>query len=562
MKKLLLLSALLPLFACSGSSGGGGSGSGSGPSGLDLLLTDAPADDLLYLRAEVQSFALVRADGSTTANLLGGSVSVDLLALDGVFEWLATGPLPAGTFSGVRVAFDGFGFEAADASGAPVAITATASTLDASFSAPLVADAGGYARVEVDFDLLASLQGEVTSGSLLLTPSGTAAASSGDDGIAIDEVKGTVVSFQPGTGALVLDAFADGDLAVPLGEIDVSVTSTTLLVDDDGSVFGSQDAFFGALVAGATLLEVHGNLVAGTVTATKIEIEDTFGSGGDVIVELRGKVVGHAPGVSLSLLIQEIKKGASIALPVLAGLGDPAAVTVGILPSTHFFLDDSQPTTEASLAVGQTVKVKFVDFASGPFPAFKVEIQNALPRFEGFITDVSGLPSEFVMHLRPSDPAILSGAVASTSTDVLVQIDGAGILLKVDDKPALTASDLLVGLKVEVLATLSGPPTAPVLDAGKVKVFAGRLDGALVSSKAPGAPSFTTFGGELKDPFGGGISAGPLTVQVEPGCAFDGDVESQSAFFAFGGALEVEVFGIGSGQPGEIRAFVVKSKTD
>jgi hypothetical protein len=561
MNKTLLLAALLPLCACSGGSGGSGD-PGSGATGFDLLLTDAPADDLLYLRADVTSLALEREDGTFTPSLLAAPLTVDLLALDGVFEWLATGPLPAGTYTGARVGFDGFGFEAADAAGAPVAITATSATLAAPFAAPVVAGADGYVRVDVDFDLLASLTGDVASGTLLLTPSGSASTSPGDDGVAIDEIKGTVTSFQAGAGAIALAAFADGDLAVPLGAVDVTVTPGTLLVDDDGSVFASEASFFASLIAGATLLEVHGNLVSGAVTATKIEVEDSFGSGGDVIVELRGKVVDHAPGTSFELLLQEVKKGAAIALPVLAGLGDPASVGVAILPTTRFFLEDSQPTTEASLAVGQTVKVKFVEFATEPFPAFKVEIQNALPRFEGFVTDVSGLPSELVMHLKANQPAILSGDVASTSTDVLVQLDGAGLLLKVDGKPALAPADLLAGLKIEVEATLSGPPDAPVLDAGKVKVFAGRLDDALVGSTAPAAGSFTTFGGDLKDPFGGGVTAGPLTVRIEPGCTFEGDAQSQAAFFALAGSAEVEVLGIASGQPDEVRAFVVKSKQD
>ncbi|HKX45153.1 MAG TPA: hypothetical protein VJP77_00415, partial [Planctomycetota bacterium] len=468
-----------------------------------------------------------------------------------------------------RVGFDPSSFQAAALDGAPVALDVQGGLLAASFPAPLVTGTGSYNRIEVDFDLLASLTGDVASGSLTLAPSGSAFSSPGDDGIAVDEIKGTVLAANAAAATLLVDAFADGDLAAPLGQVHVNVTPSTLLIDDDGFAFPGAAAFFGSLILGTSLLEVHGNLVAGAITATKIEVEDSFGSGGNVVAELRGKVVSHAPGVGFGLLWKEIEKGASVVAPALAALGNPATVQVAITPQTIFYLDDDsssssssshQIVSEAALAVGQEVKVKFLQFGSSPFPAFKVEIEHPFPEFEGFLADLSGLPGAFVMKLQSSQPAIWSGQVASSNTPVLVEVGSAKLLLKVDGKPALTTSDLSLGLKVEVYGTLSGPPTGPTLAAHRIEVHAGRLDDAAVVSKSPGTSSFTTVGGEVKDPFGAGVTGGALNVVLEPGCVFDGDASSKAAFFALGGSVEVEVEGLASGTPSEIRAFVVKSK--
>jgi hypothetical protein len=81
-------------------------------------------------------------------------------------------------------------FEAADKEGSPVAITALSSVLRAAFPVAVTVDPEAYTRLEVDFDLLSSLDGLVSSGSLTLDPVGTAVSSDGGAALPVDELKG------------------------------------------------------------------------------------------------------------------------------------------------------------------------------------------------------------------------------------------------------------------------------------------------------------------------------------------------------------------------------------
>jgi hypothetical protein len=551
----LLLLLLVPLTsACTGDGDGEAA---SLAASADVLMTDAPSEDLLFLRAEIQSVVLERPSGSMTGNLLGGPVPLDLLSLDGVFEWLLSGPIPSGEVAAVVIGFDPAGFAAAAKDGTPVTIDAASSNLRVEFPGPLTLDPETYTRIEVDFDLMASLAGTVGSGPLTLTPVGSADFSGGTGGIEIDEIKGDVVSADALTGSIVLNAFADGDLDSPLGQVTVQVSPTALLIDDDGSVFASEAAFYAALLSGL-MIEVHGTLDAGVLEATEVEVEDPFG--GAVVAELRGKVVDHAAGASFELLIQDVKQGASTVLPILAGLGDPASIEIGIDTGTVFFLEDSLAADESALAVGQTVEVKFLDFAAEPFPAFKIDIEDADAEFEGFVADAAGLPATFAVNLEDGDPALLAGLVASDSTDVTVTVGPADLALKVDGDPVIDPSELSADLRVKIHGALSGTPSSPTIAATRIDVLPGRLVGALVASMDSPSSTFMTTGGTIDDPFGGGITAGPLDVVLDPGCVFEGAAGSESAFFALAGTVIVRVEGLATGNPNEIRAFTVTSE--
>jgi hypothetical protein len=557
---LLLFAPQVFLSACG--AGGGGGSSGAQASG-DFLITDAPRDDLLSFAATIDALRLERSDGTLGGDLLAVDVTVEFLGLDGAFAWLAGAALAPGSYSAVEVSFEPFGYAARAMDGSSVTVNALSDVLRVELAAPLVVDANGYARFEIDLDLLAALDGDVASGTIVFDPVGSLSSNDGSEDAPIDEIKGIVRSADALAGTLVLDAFVDDQQTIPLGEVTVQVGPSALLLDDDGTVFSSRDAFFAALVPDTTLLEVHGALSAdGQVDATRIEVEDGIG-GGSALVRIEGLIVGLGAS-DLELLIIEIEDGAAVAAPVLAALGDPSSILCSFDASTVFLLEEDQLTTSASLAVGQEVKARFLEFASEPFPVREVEIEGANPEFEGVITDLSGLPDTFVIHLVGDEPAILSGDVASTATDVTVSIDGAPLFLDVESEPNLSSSDLLVGLKVQPEGTLSGPPDAPAIAAAKIKIFAGRLRDADVQAVDSLAATFDTVGGEIDDPFGETISPGPLHVVLDPSCAFEGDASSSASFFAlFDGlgstqTLRVEVGGRGTGAPSEIRAYEIE----
>jgi hypothetical protein len=399
-------------------------------------------------------------------------------------------------------------------------------------------------------------------------PLGTSTDDNGSSSSAIDEIKGVVRSADAGAGSFVLDAFVEHDPGVPLGPVEVQVAGATLLVRDDGTIFADAAEFFASLVPDTTLLEVHGALVNGQVHATRIEVEDNLGGGGgDNLVKIQGLVLGIGPGNTFEIAIAEVEDGASIVAAAFGGT-IPGTLTVDWNDATIFFLEEHQLTTSASLAIGQEVKVKFPLFDNPPFVASRVEIENEGVEFEGHVTSIAGLPGSVVVHLEGDDPAILSGQVASTSTDVTVDISASTLFLDAGDEPALSTGDLLVGLKVQPEGALSGSPTEPTITATTMKVFAGRLDDATVQTVDAGLVSFTTSGGEIDDPFGGGVVAGPLTVTIAPGAVFTGDAAGPAGFLGLfaglgaGETLVVEIEGIGTGTSDAIVAHEIRARVE
>lgn len=567
-----LFIALGALGACGGGGGGSsGSGAGAGATGIDVLVGDAPSDELLAFRARVDGVVLDISGGGTTQNLLAGPVDVEFLGLQTSLLWLASADLAPATYTGARLSFVPGSYHAVAQDGSAVTVAASSHELAVAFTAPYVHGANGYQRVALDLDLVQSLSGSVAAPPLAFAPSGSAAlsvGSSSDDYFAIDEVKGVVQSVDANQASFVIDAFVDADLAVPLGAVTVKVSAATLGLDDDGVAFGSAQALLAALVPGATLVEVHGLLAAGVIHASKVEIEDGGLGGGasSYVAKIEGRIQA-LDGDSFTLLIQEIEQGASIVLPVLASYGNPPAIEVGYTPSTPVFLDSNTPASTAALAVGTKVKVKFAAFVAPPFPAAKIELEDAHPEFEGFVTSIAGLPASFTMHVQASEPAVVSGQIASSSTDVQVLVAGAPVFLGTDGKPALATNDLLVGMKVEPQGLLSGPPNAPTIDASKVKVFPGRLEGTVASIQVASS-AFVVTGASIDDPFGAALGGGPIDVRLAPNCVFEDDAGSAASFFALfqslgaGAVLDVRVEGIATGQPNQVRAYVVRAKVE
>jgi hypothetical protein len=356
----------------------------------------------------------------------------------------------------------------------------------------------------------------------------------------------------------------DEDLFVHLGTVTVALQPSTLLLGTNGDQLASA-AFFAALVPNQTLVEVRGQLASGVLQAQTITIEDqSGGSGSSNQVKIEGLVSMLGAGSTFGLLIQHIEKGASIADPVLASLGNPAVISVQYDANTVFSIDHTQMTTSAALALGQRVKVEFPTFANTPFLASEVEIEDG-PEFEGTITSLAGLPASIVVHLDSDSPAITSGQVASSSTDVSVQMGSSSLFLDTSGHPSLQSSQLLAGLKLEVHGVLSGLPTAPSIAASQTKVKAGRFKGT-VASISQATSSFVATVSDLEDPFGNNVTTGPFTVHIAPNCVFVHDANSSAAFFAlFNGmpsnrTLGVRVKGIGSGAANEVSAYEIEAE--
>jgi hypothetical protein len=561
---LTLCTALVA--ACSGGGGGGGGGGGVTPvaGATDFVITDAPVDELLSFSVTIDELRLVDAGGTATANVLLGETSIDLIGAGLAPRWVTRGDLPEGTFTAVRMSLVAGSASAVSRGGAPVSINMLSTSFDAPFAAPVSIHSSSYGQVSVDVDLASSLSGDVNAPPLDFDPQGVAGYAGNGASVAIDEVKGVVQSANAANESLVIAGFADGDQTVSLGDVTVDIEPTTLLLDHFGAEFASHAAFFASLAPATTLLEVHGNLVAGHVKATRIDVEDS-GSGDNYVVKIDGRISNlDTLANSFDLLIIEVEKGDSVAAPVLGGLGHPASIAVLYDPATLILLDDHTLTDESSLSGGQRVKVKFATFVNTPFSALAIEVEDQ-PEFEGVITDVSGLPSSIVINLGDDEPGIDDGQVSSSNTPVTVDLSASTLTLDTHAKPALGFSALQTGMKIEIHGAIAGPSSGPTITASRAKVHSGRFRGD-VTSVSPGLHSFNATMSDLKDSFGDSVTFGNVTVDIAPGCEFRDDAANQSEFFALfnglalGDSLQIEVFGVGTSTPNEIAAYEIKAK--
>jgi hypothetical protein len=563
----LLLCSTLPLFALACGGGGDDDGGGSTTTvSTDLLITDATVDELLSFTVKVQSLRLVNSStGALTPNVLAEDLAIELIGAGLAPRWVSRARLPVGTYSGVQATLEDTATPIAlSLSGSTVAVTQTATTFTTNFPSPLSVVAGNFPQIVLDIDLGASLTGSVATPPIVFNPTGIVTTQANATlPVGIDEVEGVVRSVN-GTTDFVVDAFADDDRTVALGLITITPSPTALLLDDSGIAYADVGAFFAALTPNVANVEVHGSLVNGGILASRIEVEDA-GAGVAYTVKLEGIAQNVDTALNtFDLLVIEVEKGGSIANPLLASLGNPLSCDYDDATAL-FVLDENVPTTEASLVSGQRIKAKFATFAGEPFRAVLVEIEDQ-PEFEGVITSIAGLPSTLVMNLLPGNAA-LGGTVATTTTDVTVDLTASSLFLDTEGDPVLTTSQLKVGQRLEVRGMISGPNTGPTVAANRTKIHAGRARG-LVTSISPSVNEFTFTISNVEDPFGGSVSFGPATVVINASCFFDDEASSQQAFYDLfsglgqGESLEVEVQGLGLSNPNQIEAYEIEAQID
>ena len=468
---------LLSLFASCG--GGGGSDGGStATTSADILLTDAPADELSAFNVLVEEVRLYDAFGERSENLMAGPVRVNLLSAATQLAWLVSKPVPAGTWRGVELSFNLASVDARKLDGTQASVTTLGTTLQADFSAPVAFQTGGYQRVVVDFDLAASLTGDATLG-YTLDPQGVAF---GDDNpttpLAIDSIVGRVKGVDTVNNLLSIDAWADDDRSVLLGTLQVEVQATDVLQDDAGALYADLAAFYAALVPDASFIEVHGLMTAnGVIDATRIEVDEGVG-GGDAVVRLRGVVLAVDAGAStFDIGITEVKKGYSTALAAFGGLSIPASMSVSYDVQTYFGLAEGAATTSASLAVGLKVDLRFVTFASAPFTAARVEMEAVVPEFEGTVTNISNLfavPPSFEITMAASAPQVLSGAVIGALTVNAAAVTT--IYLDCGTEPNASLEAVQLGQRVAVRGTQTVFGSGAVVGGTQIRIIPGRCD--------------------------------------------------------------------------------------
>ena len=585
----------------------------------DIVVRDAGSTELSSFQGTIRSVHLTRADGSETANLLAGEIALEFVGLSDLQAWLAKVELEAGTYTGLRVAFAPDGYGAAGPAGDDLFVVTDGSDLEVEFDTPLVFG-DDDCRIELELDLDEGLNFLVGNDWVDFVPLGRATVD-GPDELPVDEFNGVVVAASVTERFISVDAFADDDMTVPLGEVRVQISDDTELVDDDERPLAEID-FYQSLVLGRTVVEVHGALdMEGVLVASRVEIEgDKDDPMLDDRVQIEGRIVKFQPDArEFVLLIRRIEKGADVAEPVLEELGGPLIIAVAYDDETTFHLPGDADEAEA-LFVGQLVEVEFREFTTEPFPAAEVESAGAEGCFEfsGVVEDTD-FPDSIVVRIDDYDPLVWFGDDDDDDhgdddddhgddddgdwggdlhddhgddddddfgegNEVRVLLADAEILLDLGDRPELVAENLHEGLRVKIRGCFREAVATDdhrVVEADRIRVHPGKLIKADVSGVEPEAHRFSTSSSFIVQSFGGEFvkqSGGPLTLLVDDRAHFKGDADSEPEFYeAFEGLddsdgepdegppeaerLEVQVRGITDAEdPTAIRAFEVKSK--
>ena len=153
MRRALPFAALvLPVVMSACSSGGGGSGGESTVGQVEVLLVDAPADDVTQIVVTITRIDAHVAGGGDWVTLVSMEKTLDLLTLQGgTFASLGIGPIPAGKVTQLRLELKADGPQyvvTPDNAVHPLKIPSGAIKINAGFDWP----ACGTGKITLDFD--------------------------------------------------------------------------------------------------------------------------------------------------------------------------------------------------------------------------------------------------------------------------------------------------------------------------------------------------------------------------------------------------------------------------
>jgi hypothetical protein len=554
LSRLAVSFALAASFAACGGGGGGSSGSSAGASGVYLMVSDAPSDDLTSFEMTITGVFLQREGGGEGGNLLDAARRVNLLDLRTASKLLEFSSATPASYDGVRVVIDVGSILARDRAGAIVPVTATSTSALALVAPTLVLQGGRSAKLHLELPLDDALADDPNhAGALLYTPEAAMVARQSNDET-LDELHGVVLAENQ-MGHSLLVRFFDRDTNAVQADLVVLIGAPTQLLAEDGDPFATEGAFFGVLHVGDAI-QVRGVLSrTGAIEASLIHLED---DGTHDVARIRGTLSDLDPATDRAKLrLRTIDFGRTVVDPVLAGLGNPAEILIDYTNSEiRLGGDDPRSANRDDLAIGQTVQVDFAVFAGSPFPAREIEIEDERAEFEGTIVDDAAIPNAFVVHLEAHDPAVLNGLVASSTTDVDVLLDGfERIVLDLRGEPAVSASRLGDGLTLHLRGDLSGTPTTPQIAASGIEIDPGRLRGT-VTAVDSASGTFTVDVDRVDASFGGPALPDPVVIRFETGAQVDGDALTATEFFqkfqglGAGETMQVEVEGLADGANG------------
>jgi len=566
----IFASLLALLIGCGGSNSNSSNGSSeTGGVTLGLLVGDAPTDELSSATVAVTEYRLILNGGGVTDNLLSAPRTLDVLGLgnSGSEALLDLVESNAGSFSGIRASIDPNSIELRDLNGDLIAVQVIASSDDASFATSASGDLslaeGDFRSLSLDIDLNASLSSNGNGFDFELT----IGAGHAEETPLLDDFTGQVTRINRDRDwfeCRLVDARFEGH---QFGIVRVEVEDEDLLFNFSGAEFGNSNAFLAALKVD-DYVEIEGRLLrSGNFDAKRCEIEDR----GENQVRMEGRILSvDEAGETFEFLLEEIEKGYALARPVLVALGDPGVLSIAWDNRTQFLGGKGSrgKSGPEDLMPGKKVDVR-IDAANfnAPMPflarSLRVDLEE---RYEGTVTDVAGLPGEFMLELEETHPSVNSGRITGP---VSVELDSETVIfLDAGVRPDLAPGRVLTGMKLKIAGKLTGAKDKAKLRADRIEIEPGKMH-AIAESFSATERQLVIVVSSIEDPFGDPEPNMTTHLIVPVGAILELDDEPttfadlRTAFenLAAGEVLELTVLGIGDGS-GNVTGYEIAAEID
>jgi predicted small secreted protein len=276
---LLAIALAATSFTGCGTDGGGKDPGGSGT--VTFAIKDAPLASLQTLTVDITKATLHGVGGTANFQVFpqqgsAGSITVDLLSLQGMAQLLSSASVPAGRYN--KLQLDYTNPQATDFSGNPQVITTPTGFFEGQFVPHLVVTPGSLQAVLIDVDL-SNAYHDMGGNQAFLTPAIKLILLSGTTGAPLQRFGATVLATQPAQDRFSADAYtrpASGP-PVALGTVQVQCDAATIFHDGQGSI--TVGGVTAQLLAGDQV-EIEGTLASGVIQAGMVRLISRPGSSG------------------------------------------------------------------------------------------------------------------------------------------------------------------------------------------------------------------------------------------------------------------------------------------